>query len=101
MVPGRTLYRALEDERYSHDNTSFNIVHESRTGADTNTTESRWHQVKATLNPYNRKCGHMQHLADYMFRRKCKDEGVDTFCKCMLLISIDSSSSQDVEEEVE
>jgi hypothetical protein len=26
---------------------------------------------------------------------------VDTFCKCMLLISIDSSSSQGVEEEVE
>lgn len=70
------------------------------TGADTNTTESRWH-VKATLNPYNRKCGHMQHLAEYMFGRKCKDEGVDAFCKCMLLISIDSVSSQGVEEEVE
>jgi len=69
----------------------------SETGADMNTTESKWHHVQATLNPYNRKCDHMQHLADYMFRRKCKDEGVDTFCKCMLLISIDSSSSQGVE----
>jgi hypothetical protein len=71
------------------------------TGADTNTTESRWHHVKATLNPYNRKCDHIQHLADYMFKSKCKDEGVDTVCKYMLLISIDSSSSQGVEEEVE
>jgi hypothetical protein len=43
----------------------------------------------------------MQQLADYMFRRKCKDEGVDIFCKCTLLISIDSSSSQGVKEEVE
>jgi hypothetical protein len=32
------------------------------TGADMNTTESRWHHVKATLNPYNRKCDHMHHL---------------------------------------
>jgi hypothetical protein len=39
----------------------------------------------------------MQHLAD-MFRRKCKDKGVNTG---MLLISIDSSSSLGVEEEVE
>jgi len=71
------------------------------TGADINTTESRWHHVKATLNPYNRKCGHMQYLTDYMFKRKCKDEGVDTFCKCKPFISIDSSSSQGVEEKVE
>jgi hypothetical protein len=71
------------------------------TGADTNTIESRWHHVKATLKLYNRKYDHMQHLADYVFRRKCKDEGVDTFCKGMLLISTDSSRSQGVKEEVE
>jgi hypothetical protein len=41
----------------------------------------------------------MYHLVDNMFRRKHQDEGMDTFCKCMMLMStIYRGRSQDVEE---
>ena len=43
------MYRAMEDEGYSHDSKSFDIVVNRETGADMNTIESRWHQVKPSL----------------------------------------------------
>jgi hypothetical protein len=45
------MYRAQENEGNSHDNKSILFMNPV-TGADINTTESRWHHVKATLNPY-------------------------------------------------
>jgi hypothetical protein len=63
-----------------------------------NTTESTWLHVIATLIPYIRKSDYIYHLAD-MFTRKCQDEGMDTFCKFMKLLSaIYRSRSQDVDE---
>jgi len=64
-----------------------------------NTPESTWHYVMATLIPYIRKSDYIYHLADNMFRKKCQDKGMDTFCKFMTLVSaIYRSRSQDVEE---
>jgi hypothetical protein len=64
-----------------------------------NTIESTWHHLIATLIPYIRKSDYIYHLTDNMFGGKCQDEGTDTFCKFMTLVSaIYRSRSHDVEE---
>jgi hypothetical protein len=73
-------YSSLRDEGYMHFtmNHSITFVDET-TGAHTNTINSTWKQVKALLSPYNRKADCVYFLAEYMFRLKCKAEGVGPF----------------------
>jgi hypothetical protein len=92
--PGTTVvtdcwaaYRSLPEEGFNHIrvNHSITFVNED-TGAHTNTIESTWKHVKATLNPYNRRVPYDFFLADYTFRQKCKAEGIRQFCKFMEIV---------------
>jgi len=97
ILPGTTVitdcwkaYDRLKYERYDHlrVNHSISFVDED-TGAHTNTIESTWRHVKASLNPYNRKgevC-YIGALAEFMFRRRCKAEDVQPFCKFMEIVA--------------
>jgi hypothetical protein len=67
-------------------NHSITFVDET-TGAHTNTIESTWKHVKASLSPYNRKAGYVWSLATYMFRKKCKAENVELYCKFMEIVA--------------
>jgi hypothetical protein len=61
--PGTTVisdcwagYKSLDDEGFTHVTVNHSITFvDETTGAHTNTTESTWRQVKATLHPLNRR----------------------------------------------
>jgi hypothetical protein len=49
--------------------------------AHTNPFESTWQQVRALLNPCNRRGDYVCHLALNIFAAKCRSENVDQFKK--------------------
>jgi hypothetical protein len=63
IEPGTTVisdwwaaYRDLDAHGYTHQTVNHTIAFvDARTGAHTNTIESKWRHVKAFLNPYNRQ----------------------------------------------
>jgi hypothetical protein len=57
------------------------------TGAHTNTIDSTWKHIKASLSPYNRKADYVYPLAEYMFRQKCKAEDINPFCKFIEIVA--------------
>jgi len=93
-------YRSLHDEGYMHFTVNHSIMFvDETTGAHTNTIKSTWKQAKALLSPYNRKADYVYLLVEYMFRLKCKAEGIDPFCKFIQIVAtidwstIDSTDS--------
>jgi transposase-like protein len=75
-------YRTVGNEGYRHQTVNHCISFvDPLTGAHTNTIESTWRHVKATLHPYNRMSDYMYSLSEYMFRKKCTSEGRDPFTK--------------------
>jgi transposase-like protein len=95
ILPGTTIitdcwkaYSSLSDEGYKHLTVNHSVTFvDKTTGAHTNTIESTWKHVKASLSPYNRKAGYVWFLAAYMFRKKCKAENVDVYCKFMEIVA--------------
>jgi hypothetical protein len=67
------------------------------TGAHTNTTESTWKHVQASLSLYNHKADYIYYLAEYKFRQKCKTQDVDPFCKFDAVTTIDWSNTNSIE----
>jgi hypothetical protein len=80
---GRTGISTRMVTRINH---SIEFV-DKRTGAHTNTTESAWRHVTASLSPYNRKGEYIFHLAHYMFAARCKAEKVHPFTKFIYLVA--------------
>jgi hypothetical protein len=87
IVPGTTVisgcwgaYSDLEQQGYSDLTVNHTIGFvDSVTGAHTNTIQSQWRHLKASLNPYNRLSEYIYVMAHYMFAARCRAENVDAF----------------------
>jgi transposase-like protein len=77
--PGTTIisdcwasYSTVSEEGYQHKTVNHSITFvDPVSAAHTNTLESTWRHVKASLNPYNRQSDYVLYFAEYMFRQKC------------------------------
>ena len=80
-------YNSLGEKNYNllQVNHNVNFVDPS-TGCHTNTIESRWRHVKATLLEYNRQNDFSFYLANYMFKCQCFDKNVDVFNAFLQLV---------------
>lgn len=81
-------YDCLTDEGYEHLKVNHSLTFvDPDTGCHTNTIESTWRHVKATLPTYNRKADFKFYLAMYMFRKSCLAADVDCFNKFMEIVA--------------
>jgi transposase-like protein len=101
IVPGTTVitdcwgaYYDLEEQGYPHltVNHSIGFV-DPVSGAHTNTIESHWRHLKATLNPYNRRSSYLFQMAHYVFAARCRAANIDPFSHFLHLIASTDWSS--------
>ena len=73
----------LSKEGFKHMTVNHSLCFIDPTGAHTNTIDSTWKHVKATLSPYNRQSDYVVYLSEYMFRQKCKSKTIYPFVAFM------------------
>ncbi|GFW83937.1 DDE_Tnp_IS1595 domain-containing protein [Trichonephila clavipes] len=80
-------YDCLAEENYVHltVNHSYCFV-DLVTQWHTNTIESVWRHIKASLPVYNRQTDFCFYLAEFMFRASCQEKKVDVFTTFLELV---------------
>jgi hypothetical protein len=95
IEPGTTIisdcwaaYKSMPRAGYDHLTVNHSIqLKNNENGTHTNTIASTWRHVKVLMNQYNRKPDYIYVLADYMFRKKCRAQRVEPFCKFMDIVA--------------